>query len=122
MNLTQAAAKLTTGKQRMLRVLGGLAIAGAASMAAVPTAGAQVSFGVAIGGPRVYAPAPVYVAPGYRTYGYGNGYVGNTWGRTYNDGWRAREYRDREFRDRRAQNWYNDRRYDDRHYDNRGWR
>ncbi|HLI75794.1 MAG TPA: hypothetical protein VKV02_02520 [Acidobacteriaceae bacterium] len=112
MKLSNVFAKLTGGKAKVMSTLGGLAIAGAAMTMAAPAAKAQVAFGVTVGGPRYYAPAP---RPVYRTYGYGYvapaypayGYAVPAYGwdhRRYED-WRAHEY------------WeHRDHRYD------RGWR
>jgi hypothetical protein len=57
----------TTLKNNALKLLAVSALAGAA-LAATPAAQAQVRFGVVIGGPRYYAPAPPVV------YGYPYGY------------------------------------------------
>ena len=109
MKLSHVFAKLTGGKAK---VLGGLLVVGAALTAAAPAAKAQVAFGVRIGGPRYYAPAPVpvyrpygYVAPAYPAYGYVA--PGYGWDRRRYEDWRAHAYWEhRDF----------DRRYD------RGWR
>ena len=118
MKLSQVLAKLTGGKAKVLSTLGGLAIAGMALTAAAPAAKAQVAFGVEIGGPRYYAPAPRpgYVAPGY-AYGYRGGYDARPdWDRRRYDDFRAREWREREL-------WDRSRDYRrDRGYEGRGWR
>ncbi len=114
MKLSQTIAKLTGGRAKVFGMLGGLALAGVVMTAAAPKADAQVAFGVRIGGPRYYAPAPVpppvyrsygYVAPAYSGYGYAAPAYG--WDRRPEVEWRTHEYG--EHRD-----W--DRRYD------RGWR
>lgn len=84
MKLSNAVAKLTSGNIKVLSVLGGLALAGAAFTLAAPAASAQqFGIGVEIGGPRYvvpvappvyrpygyYAPQPVYVAPRYWDHG-----------------------------------------------------
>jgi hypothetical protein len=96
MKLSNVTAKLTSLKQNAVRVLTVATLAGAAltTMAVAPAAQAQrVRFGVVIGGPRYYAPAPpvvVYRAPayGYPVYpGYYRGY--DRWHHGYDHrGWR----------------------------------
>lgn len=108
MKLSQMVAKLTGGKAKVFGVFGGLALAGVAMTAAAPKADAQVAFGVRIGGPRYYAPAPVaprvyrpygYVEPAYPAYGYVAPAYG--WDRRPYEDWRAREYREHRDWDRR---------------------
>ncbi len=86
MKLSNVTAKLTYLKQNVVRVLTVATLAGAAltAVAVAPAAQAQrVGFGVVIGGPRYYAPAPPVVVyhgpafgvPAYPAYGaYYRGY------------------------------------------------
>ena len=97
MKLSSVVAKLTGGKVKVLGALGGLVLAGAAMTVATPAAKAQVAFGVAIGGPRYYAPRPVYrpyvAGPVYGPgYGYGYGYAAPYYGYPHYEGWRGRGY------------------------------
>ena len=119
MKLSNVFAKLTAGSTA--KVLGGLVIAGAALTVAAPAAKAQVAFGVEVGGPRYYAPAPVYVAPGY---GYDNGYVAPGYGHAAHEYWerrRAEEWREHQWRER--QEWERHQRFDrDRGYGRGDWR
>lgn len=98
MKLSNVFAKLTSSKTRVLSVVGGLTLAGAALTAAAPVAAAQgFGVGVQFGGPRYVAPAP---PPVYRTYGpgfyaphYAYGYVApGYWDRRRAEDWRAHEY------------------------------
>ena len=119
MKLSNVFAKFTGGRAKVLGMLGGLVVAGVAMTAAAPAAKAQVAFGVTVGGPRYYAPAPRpvyraygyvapgyggYVAPGYVGYGYAPGY----WDHRRYEGWRGHE------------GW--DRRRDERFRGEHGWR
>ena len=113
MKLSQMSAKLTGGKVKVLGFLGGLALAGAAMTVAAPKAEAQVAFGVRIGGPRYYAPAPVYRPYGYVAHAYpAYGYVAPAYGWGRRPDWEWRRHEAWEHRD-----W--DRRFD---HDHDGWR
>ncbi len=108
MKLSTLFAKLTGSRVTMLGAVGGLALMGTA-MVAAPTAGAQVAFGIAVGGPRYYAPAPAYVAPGYGGYGYSApAYGAYDYGYDRHAYWEQRraeelrEFREREWREREA--------------------
>ena len=118
MKLSNVFAKLTGGKVKVLSAVGGLAIAGMAMTAATPAAKAQVAFGVEVGGPRYYAPAPrpVYVAPGYGYAAPAYGYVApGYWQQRRAEAWREHEWREHERFEHRA--------FDrDRRYDRDGWR
>lgn len=90
-------AKLISSKTRVLSVVGGLALAGAALTTAAPAAGAQqFGIGVQIGGPRYVAPVP---PPVYRSFGSGfyaphtaYGYVApGYWDHRRAEEWRAHE-------------------------------
>jgi hypothetical protein len=59
----------TTLKNNAVKLLAVSALA-AGALAATPAAQAQVHFGVFVGGPRYYRPAP---PPAYYGYGYGYG-------------------------------------------------
>jgi hypothetical protein len=80
MKLSNVTAKLTYVKQHAFRALTVATLAGAAltAVAAAPAAEAQrVGFGVVIGGPRYYAPAPpvvVYRGPAFGYPAYYHGY------------------------------------------------
>ncbi len=96
MTLFPFTAKLLRNK--MFGTLGGLALAGAAMLAAAPGAAAQqIGFGVEIGGPR-YVPVPP--PPAYREYApaYGYGYAAPAYGY---DRYAAHEY----WEQRRRQEW-----------------
>ncbi len=107
-------AKLFPVKAKVLGTLGGLAIALVALGSAAPAANAQVAFGIAVGGPRYYAPVPV-PQPVYRPYGYGPGYVAygradeGYWAHRRDEGWRERQaWREHESRERQR-DWREDR-------------
>ncbi len=120
MKLSHVVAKLTSSKAK---VLGGLAVAGLALTAAAPVAGAQVAFGVQVGGPRYYAPAPrpTYVAPGYG-YGYGGGYNPG-YGREYGERRRAEEWRAQQWREHERFEGGRDRDFDRRaRHEDHDWR
>jgi hypothetical protein len=113
--LSNITAKLTGMKVNVYGVLAAATLAGAVLVAGAPVAQAQqFGFGIRIGGPRYYAPAPpvaVYGGYGYNApVVYGNGYYGGYAQPYYGDrdGWRGGYDRD----DRRG---WGDR--DDR----RGW-
>jgi hypothetical protein len=108
MKLSQAFAKLTSGKAKLFGTLGALTLAAATAAVATPRANAQVAFGVRIGGPRYYAPAPVavpdyrvynYAAPAYPAYGYAAPAYG--WDHRRYEDWRAHEYWEHRNFDRR---------------------
>lgn len=114
----------TALKNNLVRGAGAVALAAAAA-AVTPAANAQrLSFGVSVGGPAYYAPAPVvvYGGPSYG-YGYWDGY--HVWHRDYD---RDRFYAHRDWdRDRYYHRDFDDRRFDDRRFDrdhdrHDGWR
>ncbi len=119
MKLSNVFAKLTAGSTA--KVLGGLVIAGAALTVAAPAAKAQVAFGVEVGGPRYYAPAPrpVYVAPEYGVPAYGYGYAAQGYvERRRAEEWREHQWREHEEWEHHHENFDRDR----RGYGRDGWR
>ncbi|MBE7159372.1 MAG: hypothetical protein INR62_13235 [Rhodospirillales bacterium] len=102
----------------VVKVLGTLAVAGAALSVAAPAAKAQVAFGVEVGsGPRYYEAAPAY---GGAAYGYGYNPHAYWEHRRYEE-WRAQQWR--EHASREHEYWRERRDYDrDRRYDGYGWR
>ena len=95
MKLSNVFAKLTSSKNSVLSVAGGLALAAAAVTITVPTASAQqFGIGVQIGSPRYVAPLPPPVYRGYGPGFYGSGFYGPRFGYVAPGYWEHRRFED----------------------------